>query len=145
MTKKTQIKGKTDPPNAEQLLRLIAGKPSGLEAELDAFTVIPSRTYIQLSKQLGCSVYKVKKAIRCILDHTNSDFKNLDIWGRRGRPSKERNISRECLEYIINRDTLRAQCGITLAGRASEVNNKFMTNIDAQFLRKIYFKHRITK
>jgi hypothetical protein len=115
MTKKTQIKGKTDPPNAEQLLRLIAGKPSGLEAALDAFAAVPSRNITELAKQLGCSTYKARKAMRSILDHPTSDFKTLDIWGRSGRPAKERNITGECLSYVTDRETLRAQCGYTLA------------------------------
>ena len=145
MTKKTKTKEKKDPPNALQILRLIAGAPNEVETLLNTFGNEPARSYKQVAIILGCSVYKVKKAMNGILEHTSTDFQTLDIWGRAGRPNKDVNLTSESLQYLISRDTLRKQVGMTLQQRAEDANTQFGCVIDGDYLRKIYFKHRITK
>ena len=146
MTKKVGIKTAKDPPNAKQLLRILSGKRTDLDQALG--DIAPDKlpkTYKEVSAIIGCSVYKVKKLMNGILDHANNDFKDLDIWGRRGRPSKDLNLTSESLQYIINRDTLRMQTGWTLTERAIHANNLHQVNLNKDDVRKIYYKHRITK
>ena len=130
MPKQIKTKPSNDPPNAKQLLRILAGKPSTLEVALGAKPTKPPVSYVALAKLMGCTVYKVKKAMAGILDHPSTDFENMDIWGPRGRPNKELNLTEESLKYIISRPTLRLQCGWTLAERAIHSNEKFQTTLN---------------
>ena len=74
MTKKTKTKDRKDPPNSLQILRILAGTPNEIETALKTFGNEPARSYKQVAIILGCSVYKVKKAMNGMLEHTSTDF-----------------------------------------------------------------------
>jgi hypothetical protein len=66
MPKGTRTKNRADPPDARQVLRLLAGQPTDMEAQLNGFPRSPPKTMVRVAALLGCSVYRVRKTIAAI-------------------------------------------------------------------------------
>jgi hypothetical protein len=110
MGKGSKTKTKNEPPNAQQLLRLLAGHPTEMEVEMNHFPTTPPRSMTQVARLMGCSTYYIRKTLLGILDVNDlgGDIDNLSVWKPKGVPLLDLKLSMDGLAYALDRNTLRA-------------------------------------
>ena len=146
MPRAIKTKRKKEAPCPAQVLRVLSGQPTALEATLGRMSTRPARSYAQAARILGCSAHKVKKMMNDILElPAGAELETVREDKGAGRPEKDAGISLECLQDVAGRPTLRRQCGMTLTERAMEANERFGSTMAASDLRKLYRQQQITK
>ena len=90
-------KKKSDPPNLDEALRLLMGRPSGLQ-RLQKFHIARPRSLKDIARSLNTTTH----ALRRVLSVPNmADVKKLN-W-KRGRPFKKKMITTEMARWATNK------------------------------------------
>ena len=144
MTKNHKIKNKKDPPNPEQLMRIMTDQPSSLEIELGQHMIGKQKSWTAIAKHLGCSMYQLRKTARAMENHEGTDFTNMNIWKKKSAMARWRLITPETKAFILDRDTLKDQVGYSFTARAGMANVKFGCSLTERDISKLYYRNRIT-
>jgi transposase len=133
------------PPNAEQVLALLAGAPPPFPSLLarGVHAHANTATAESVAAILGTTAARVKRIAKAYrLGGINGA--NALNWVA-GRPLKPTGFCQDQIEEMVSRPTMYNQAGLSMSTRADQVSQQYGTLVTKEELRRLYHGRGITR